>query len=160
MKNFTELQLSNDKIKALNAMNFETMTQIQEEAIPVILEGKDVIGQSQTGTGKTASFGIPAIEKIDTSKKAVQALILCPTRELANQIAEVIKKLSRFKKGLFSTAIYGGDSIERQMKELKRGCQIVIATPGRAMDHIRRNTLKLKNLKMVILDEADEMLNM
>lgn len=160
MKNFTELELSPEMIKALNAIHFETMTQIQEEAIPVIMEGNDVIGQSQTGTGKTASFGIPAVEKVDTSKKDVQVLILCPTRELANQIAEVIKKLSRFKKGLHSTAIYGGDSIERQMKELKRGCQIVIATPGRAMDHIRRNTLKLNNLKMVILDEGDEMLNM
>lgn len=160
MKNFIELNLSSEMNKALSAMNFETMTQIQEEAIPVAMEGKDIIGQSQTGTGKTASFGIPAVEKVDTSKKDVQVLILCPTRELATQIAEVIKKLSRFKKGLHSVAVYGGDSIERQIKELKRGAQIVIATPGRAMDHIRRNTLKLKNLKMVILDEADEMLNM
>ncbi len=160
MKNFIELNLSSEMNKALSAMNFETMTQIQEEAIPVAMEGRDIIGQSQTGTGKTASFGIPAVEKVDTSKKDVQVLILCPTRELATQIAEVIKKLSRFKKGLHSIAVYGGDSIERQIKELKRGAQIVIATPGRAMDHIRRNTLKLKNLQMVILDEADEMLNM
>ena len=160
MKNFIELNLSSEMNKALSAMNFETMTQIQEEVIPVAMEGRDIIGQSQTGTGKTASFGIPAVEKVDTSKKDVQVLILCPTRELATQIAEVIKKLSRFKKGLHSVAVYGGDSIERQIKELKRGAQIVIATPGRAMDHIRRNTLKLKNLQMVILDEADEMLNM
>ena len=150
MKKFIELNLSSEMNKALSAMNFETMTQIQEEAIPVAMEGRDIIGQSQTGTGKTASFGIPAVEKVDTSKKDVQVLILCPTRELATQIAEVIKKLSRFKKGLHSVAVYGGDSIERQIKELKRGAQIVIATPGRAMDHIRRNTLKLKNLQILI----------
>lgn len=160
MKKFSELTLSNELEKGIKAMGYETMTQIQEEAIPVILEGQDVIGQSQTGTGKTASFGIPAIEKTDASKKETQILILCPTRELATQTYEVIRNLSKFKKGLNSVAIYGGDSMERQIKELKRGAQIVIGTPGRIMDHLRRNTLKLKNIKMVILDEADEMLNM
>lgn len=160
MKNFDELNLSEETKKSLNAMGFETMTQIQEEAIPVILDGYDVTGQSQTGTGKTATFGIPAIEKVDMSQKNVQILILCPTRELANQIQEVIKKLSRFKKGLRSVSVYGGDSIERQIKELKRGAQIVVGTPGRVMDHMRKGTLKLDKLKMVILDEADEMLNM
>ena len=120
MKKFNELELSSELTKSLNAMNFENMTQIQEEAIPFILDGFDVIGQSQTGTGKTAAFGIPAIEKVDVSSKNVQVLILCPTRELANQIQDVIRQISRFKKGLRSVAIYGGDSIERQIKDLKR----------------------------------------
>jgi len=160
MKKFNELELSTELTKGLNAMNFENMTQIQEEAIPEILNGNDVIGQSQTGTGKTAAFGIPAVEKVDVSKKNVQVLILCPTRELANQIQDVIKQISRFKRGLRSIAIYGGDSIERQIRDLKRGIQIVVGTPGRVMDHMRKGTLKLDSLKMVVLDEADEMLNM
>ena len=160
MKKFNDLSLSTEMIKALDAMNFEEMTKIQEEAIPVALDGEDLTGQSQTGTGKTAAFSIPAIEKVNVSDKAVQVLVLCPTRELANQILEVVKKLSRFKKGLHSVAIYGGDSIERQIKELKRGVQIVVGTPGRVMDHMRKGTLKLNKLKVVIMDEADEMLNM
>ena len=160
MKKFNELALSSELTKALDIMNFENMTQIQEEAIPAILAGNDVIGQSQTGTGKTAAFGIPAVEKVDPSKKHIQVLILCPTRELANQIQEVIKQISKFKKGLRSTAIYGGDSIERQIRDLKRGTQIIVGTPGRVMDHMRKGTIKFGELKMVILDEADEMLNM
>jgi len=160
MKKFNELELSVELSKGLTAMNFENMTKIQEQAIPVILEGNDVIGQSQTGTGKTAAFGIPAVEKVDVSNKNVQILILCPTRELANQIQDVIRQISRFKRGLRSLAVYGGDSIERQIKDLKRGVQIVVGTPGRVMDHMRKGTLKLNELKMVVLDEADEMLNM
>lgn len=160
MKKFSELELSTEIKKALSAMKFEEMTQIQEEAIPVILEGNDVIGQSQTGTGKTAAFGIPAIENIDEDIKDIQVLILCPTRELANQIQGVIKQISRFKKGIRSVAIYGGDSIERQIRELKKGVQVVVGTPGRVMDHMRKGTLKFGGLKIVVLDEADEMLNM
>ncbi|MBP3284925.1 MAG: DEAD/DEAH box helicase [Clostridia bacterium] len=160
MKNFEELNLSNELLKALHAMNFTEMTKIQEEAIPVILEDNDVIGQSQTGTGKTAAFGIPAVESADGSKRETQVLILAPTRELATQIAEVINQLARFKRGVRAVAIYGGDSMERQIKDLKKGSQIVIGTPGRIMDHLRRSTLKLGSLKTVILDEADEMLNM
>jgi len=160
MKKFNELELSAELTKGLTAMNFENMTKIQEEAIPKILEGNDVIGQSQTGTGKTAAFGIPAVEKIDVSKKNVQVLILCPTRELANQIQDVIRQISRFKRGLRSLAVYGGDSIERQIRDLKRGVQIIVGTPGRVMDHMRKGTLKLDALKMIVLDEADEMLNM
>lgn len=160
MKKFEELTLSSEITKALNAMKFENMTQIQEESIPLILEGQDVIGQSQTGTGKTAAFGIPAVESVDVSKKNVQVLILCPTRELATQIQDVIRQISRFKKGFRSVAIYGGDSIERQIKDLKKGVQIVVGTPGRVMDHMRKGTLKLDALKMIVLDEADEMLNM
>jgi len=142
MKKFNELELSAELTKGLTAMNFENMTKIQEEAIPKILEGNDVIGQSQTGTGKTAAFGIPAVEKIDVSKKNVQVLILCPTRELANQIQDVIRQISRFKRGLRSLAVYGGDSIERQIRDLKRGVQIIVGTPGRVMDHMRKGTLK------------------
>lgn len=160
MKKFEELMLSDEIKKSLIAMNFEDMTQIQEEAIPEILNGTDVIGQSQTGTGKTATFGIPAVERVDVFKKGVQILILCPTRELATQIQGVIRQISRFKKGLRSIAIYGGDSIERQMRDLKKGVHIVVGTPGRVMDHMRKGTLKFTDLKMVVLDEADEMLNM
>lgn len=160
MKTFEELHLSNELLKALNAMNFTEMTKIQEEAIPAILANADVIGQSQTGTGKTAAFGIPAVEKTDGSLRETQVLILAPTRELATQIAEVINQLARFKRGVRAVAIYGGDSIERQIKDLKKGSQIVIGTPGRIMDHLRRSTLRLGSLKTVVLDEADEMLNM
>lgn len=160
MKKFEELSLSDEIKKSLTAMNFEDMTQIQEKTIPEILNGTDVIGQSQTGTGKTAAFGIPAVEKVDVLKKDVQILILCPTRELATQIQGVIRQISRFKKGLRSIAIYGGDSIERQIRDLKKGVHIVVGTPGRVMDHMRKGTLKLDNIKMIVLDEADEMLNM
>lgn len=160
MNSFKELNLCSELNEAIEKMGYESMTSIQERAIPLILEGNDVIGQSQTGTGKTATFTIPAIEKIDMSSKKVQVLILCPTRELANQNAGVAKKLARFKKGLNVVAVYGGDSIERQIKDIKKGCQLIIGTPGRIMDHLRRGTLVFDHLKMVILDEADEMLNM
>ena len=141
-------------------MGFISPSPIQAEAIPPILAGRDVIGQAQTGTGKTAAFGIPALELIDTHDRSVQVLILCPTRELALQVAEEIKKLAKYKRGVRIEAIYGGDSIERQIRSLKSGVHIVIGTPGRVMDHMERNTLKLDNVKMMILDEADEMLDM
>ena len=127
---------------------------------PPIFEGKDIIGQAQTGTGKTCAFGIPAIEMLDSSVSGVQVLVLCPTRELAIQVSEELKNVCKYKKGIKILPIYGGQSIDRQIMALKGKPQIIIGTPGRVMDHMRRHTLKLGSLKMIILDEADEMLNM
>jgi len=157
---FKELNLSNEVQKALSAMGFEEATPIQSKAIPPIFEGKDIIGQAQTGTGKTCAFGIPAVEMADPGVAGVQVLVLCPTRELAIQVSEELKGVSKFKKGIKILPIYGGQSIDRQILALKNKPQIIIGTPGRVMDHMRRRTLKLSNLKMIILDEADEMLNM
>jgi ATP-dependent RNA helicase DeaD len=157
---FDELSLSQEVQQAVTDMGFETASPIQSEAIPFILEGRDVIGQAQTGTGKTAAFGIPMIEKIIPFEKSVQGLILCPTRELAVQVTEEIKKLSKYKKGVWVTTVYGGDSIDRQIKSLKAGANIVVGTPGRVIDLIERRALKLENVKMAVLDEADEMLDM
>lgn len=156
---FAELGLSEAVLASVTDMGFTYATPIQSEAIPVLLTGKDIIGQAQTGTGKTAAFGIPLLERM-TSDKYVQGLILCPTRELCLQVADEMKKLSAHSKGVQVVAIYGGDSYERQIKALKSGANIVVGTPGRVIDHIGRKTLKLENLQMVILDEADEMLNM
>ncbi|AKD54299.1 DEAD/DEAH box helicase [Spirosoma radiotolerans] len=157
---FSDLAISAELLSAVTDMGFTSPSPIQAEAIPPILEGRDVIGQAQTGTGKTAAFGIPALDLIDIQDRSVQTLILCPTRELALQVAEEIKKLAKYKRGVRIEAIYGGDSIERQIRSLKSGVHIVIGTPGRVMDHMERNTLKLNNVKMMILDEADEMLDM
>jgi ATP-dependent RNA helicase DeaD len=157
---FINLNLSDAILKAVQEMGFEEATVIQTAAIPLILSGKDVIGHSQTGTGKTAAFAIPAIEMIDTSNHKVQVLILCPTRELALQACEEVRKFSKYKHGVKTVPIYGGQPIDRQIMALKSSVQIVIGTPGRIMDHMRRKTLKFDHLKMVILDEADEMLNM
>ncbi len=157
---FEELSLSKETEKAVAEMGFEEATPIQSAAIPFILAGRDVIGQAQTGTGKTASFGIPIAEFIDASSKKVQALVLCPTRELAIQVAEEISQLIKYKKGVHIVPIYGGQSIDRQIRTLKAGVQIIIATPGRMIDHINRKTVNLDNVKMIVLDEADEMLNM
>src|SRR6188472_4157002 len=159
-KLFAELGLAPEVLKAIERMGFEEASPIQSAAIPVLMEGKDVVGQSQTGSGKTAAFGIPAIEKTDPNLRAVQVLILCPTRELAIQVSEEIHKLSLFKRGINDLPIYGGQSYERQFYGLKQGAQIVIGTPGRIMDHKRRGTLRLETVKMAILDEADMMLNM
>ncbi|AGB41075.1 DNA/RNA helicase, superfamily II [Halobacteroides halobius DSM 5150] len=159
-KKFTELNLSPEINKAVEDMGFEEATPIQSQAIPHLLTGKDVIGQAQTGTGKTAAFGIPVLEKVDPNSKDVQALILCPTRELAIQVSEELGRLGKYKNKITTLPIYGGQSIGRQIKALKKGVQVVIGTPGRLMDHMRRGTLKFDNLKMAILDEADEMLNM
>lgn len=158
---FSQLSLTPKIEKAIDEMGFEFATPIQSEAIPVIMAGADVIARSQTGTGKTIAFGIPAIEKIDTheEKQTIQVLILCPTRELAQQAAEEIRKLSRFKPGIRAVEVYGGASIEKQCIRL-RSANMVVGTPGRIMDHMRRKTIKLHNLKMIVLDEADEMLNM
>lgn len=158
---FSSLNLSTELQRAISGMGFENATEIQAKAIPLILGGNDIIGRSQTGTGKTAAFAVPAVEMTDgANKKDVQVLVVCPTRELAIQSFEVFKLLYKYKTGVKAAVIYGGQQIERQIKELKRGANIVIGTPGRIMDHMRRKTLRLQNLKMVILDEADEMLNM
>ena len=158
---FYELNLSQELLRAVDELGFTEMTEIQQQSIPLLLEGRDVVGRSNTGTGKTAAFGIPAVESItDADRRTVAVLILCPTRELAMQAAEEIRKFAKFKQGVKTCAVYGGASMEKQIHELKRGANIVIGTPGRVMDHIRRRTLKLDNLRCVILDEADEMLNM
>ncbi|WP_130864035.1 DEAD/DEAH box helicase [Bacilliculturomica massiliensis] len=157
---FKDLDLSKEVQKALDEMGFEEATPIQSMAIPHVIEGEDIIGQAQTGTGKTCAFGIPAIEQIDKSIPGIQVLALCPTRELAIQVAEELKNVSKYKRGVQILPIYGGQPIERQIMALKKKPQIIIGTPGRVMDHMRRHTLKLENLKMLILDEADEMLNM
>jgi ATP-dependent RNA helicase DeaD len=159
---FEALGISEDILRALNDMEFEEATPIQRGSIPLMFEGKDVIGYSQTGTGKTAAFGIPAIEAIDrqTRSKNPQVLVLCPTRELAMQACEEMNRFAKYRRGIRIVAIYGGQAIERQFRLLEYGAHIVIGTPGRVMDHMRRNTLKLHELKMVVLDEADEMLNM
>ncbi|MEN4007372.1 MAG: DEAD/DEAH box helicase [Methanobacteriaceae archaeon] len=156
---FFELDLSPEIKKAIADMGFEEATPIQSLAIPHILDGKDVTGQAQTGTGKTAAFGIPLLEMVDPENNKLQAAILCPTRELAIQVAEELRKLSKYQK-ISILPIYGGQPIERQIKAIKKGVQIIIGTPGRVMDHIRRKTLKMDNVNTVILDEADEMLDM
>jgi len=157
---FEELNCSKEILKAINDMGFEETTPIQTLTIPLIMEGKDVVGQAQTGTGKTAAFGIPSLEMISIKKKETQGLVLCPTRELAVQVSEEIASLGKYKKGLRILPVFGGQSIDRQINGLKKGAHLVIGTPGRVMDHLRRNTLKLDNLKILVLDEADEMLNM
>ena len=158
---FNELNLSEELLRAVDELGFSEMTEIQAQSIPLLLQGRDVVGRSNTGTGKTAAFGIPAVESInEDDRRSVAVLILCPTRELAMQACEEIRKFAKFKRCVKACAVYGGASMERQIMELKRGANIVIGTPGRVMDHIRRRTLKLENLRTVILDEADEMLNM
>lgn len=157
---FNEIDLSEEIQKAVSEMGFEEMSPIQEKAIPVVLSGKDIIGQAQTGTGKTAAFGIPILEMVDNKDKSVQALVLCPTRELCIQVAEEIKKLGKFKRGIDVLPVYGGQPIDRQIRALKKGVQVIVGTPGRLIDHIRRKTVKLDNVKFMVLDEADEMFDM
>ncbi len=157
---FDSLPLSEGIQEAVKEMGFEFASPIQSEAIPYVLEGRDVIGQAQTGTGKTAAFGIPMIEHIVPFEKFVQAIILCPTRELAVQVSEEMKKLAKYTKGVWVTTVYGGDSIDRQIKSLKAGANIVVGTPGRVIDLIERRALKLQQASMIVLDEADEMLDM
>ncbi|HLS65842.1 MAG TPA: DEAD/DEAH box helicase [Pseudogracilibacillus sp.] len=156
---FNDLPISDDVLKALQAMGFEEPTPIQAETIPPASEGKDVIGQAQTGTGKTAAFGIPMIESFDKKTRNVQGLVVAPTRELAIQVAEEINRLGKFK-GIRALAVYGGQQMDRQIRALKDRPQIVVATPGRLLDHLRRRTIRLNELKIAVLDEADEMLNM
>ena len=141
-KPFSELGLSAELLKAIDRLGFEQTAPIQAEAIPVLMQGKDVVGQSQTGSGKTAAFAIPAIEKSDPLKRVVQVLILCPTRELAVQVSEEVHKLAHFKRGIAALPIYGGQSYERQFRGLSAGAQIIIGTPGRIMDHLERKSLR------------------
>ncbi|RGB55098.1 MULTISPECIES: DEAD/DEAH box helicase [Bacillota] len=157
---FNELNISSEVMKAVEEMGYENATDIQAQSIPMIIEGKDVLGRSNTGTGKTAAFGIPAIEMVEAGSKYPNAMIICPTRELVTQVATELRKFSKYKEGVKIVPIYGGQPIDSQIKLLKRGCGIVVGTPGRIMDHLRRKTLRLNDTRMVILDEADEMLNM
>lgn len=157
---FKELDLSSTIQSAINDMAFEEASPIQAEAIPLILEGKDLIGQAQTGTGKTAAFAIPVIEKLDVENKQLQAIVLCPTRELVIQVSEEFRKLMKYKDNLAVVPVYGGQEIGRQLRSLKKGAQVIIGTPGRTMDHIRRGSIQMDSVKMVVLDEADEMLDM
>lgn len=156
---FEDMQLSKKVLNAVRDMGFEEPSPIQAQTIPLALEGHDVIGQAQTGTGKTAAFGIPTIEQIDEKNKYIQALVLTPTRELAIQIAEEFNKIGKYKR-VKTLPVYGGQMIERQIRALRFGVKVVVGTPGRLIDHIRRNTIKLDHVKMLILDEADEMLDM
>ncbi|WP_100330088.1 DEAD/DEAH box helicase [Bacillus xiapuensis] len=159
MTKFKDLNLSEATLKAIDKMGFEEATPIQAATIPVGLEGKDIIGQAQTGTGKTTAFGVPMIEKIDTSSHFIQGLIIAPTRELAIQVSEELYKIGGGKRvGIL--AVYGGQDIQRQIRALKKRPHIIVGTPGRILDHINRRTLKLENLQTLVLDEADEMLNM
>jgi ATP-dependent RNA helicase DeaD len=159
-RKFAELGLSPELLKAVDKMGFEEASPIQTAVIPLLLAGRDVVGQSSTGSGKTAAFAIPAIERCDPKLHRPQTLILCPTRELAVQVAEETAKLALFKKGVHVVPIYGGQSYDRQFRALETGTQIVIGTPGRIMDHMARGTLRFDALKMVVLDEADRMLDM
>lgn len=157
---FEEMGLSEEIQKAVRYMGFEEASPIQAKAIPAMISGIDLIGQAQTGTGKTAAFGIPILEKVDPKLKKLQAIVLCPTRELAIQVADEIRNLSRYMHGIKVLPIYGGQDIVKQIRSLKSGTQIIIGTPGRVMDHMRRKTMKLDFVHTVVLDEADEMLNM
>jgi ATP-dependent RNA helicase DeaD len=159
LKPFGNIVLSRKVLQGISDMGFEEPSPIQVQTIPLVLEGKDVIGQAQTGTGKTAAFGIPIIERVLEEKRWVQALVLTPTRELANQVAEELAKISKYRR-IKTLAVYGGQSIERQIRALHFGVQVVIGTPGRLIDHIKRKTLNLDRVSMVVLDEADEMLDM
>src|SRR5919201_4530250 len=162
---FAELGLSADVLKAVEELGYEAPTPIQEATIGLLLQGRDVIGQAQTGTGKTAAFAIPIIERLDpdlvdeNGRTRVQALVLAPTRELAVQVAEATHRLGRHK-SVSVLPIYGGQPIDRQLRALRTGVQVVVGTPGRVMDHMRRGTLDLSGVRFLILDEADEMLDM
>ncbi|HVN65751.1 MAG TPA: DEAD/DEAH box helicase [Methanomicrobiales archaeon] len=157
---FQNLALSHEVLRAIGDLGFEEPTPIQSLAIPVIRSGRDVIGQAHTGTGKTAAYGIPLLERIDPRNRAVQALVLCPTRELAIQVSEELTKLAKYRRGIIILPVYGGQSMERQLSVLGRGVQVVIATPGRLLDHLRRRTISLDMVKYVVLDEGDVMLDM
>ncbi len=157
---FTSLGIDEDIIAAIRDLGYSAPTEIQSQAIQKLIKGFDLIGQSQTGTGKTAAFGIPLIELIDPDDNRMQATVLCPSRELCLQVTEELRKLLKYKSGIRVIPIYGGQPISRQIQEMKKGVSIVVATPGRFLDHLRRHTLRLDQVQMVVLDEADEMLNM
>lgn len=158
--NFEELNIDERILRAISDMGFEEASPIQVQAIPALMDGKDVIGQAQTGTGKTAAYSIPMLQRINPDLKKLQAVVLCPTRELAVQVAEEIRKIAKYMSDIKVLPVYGGQEIVKQIKSLKSGVQIVVGTPGRVMDHMRRKTVKFDNVAMVVLDEADEMLDM
>ena len=157
---YDESGLDERIIRAVTDMGFKYMSPIQAAAIPVMMEGVDIIGQAQTGTGKTAAFGIPLLQKVDPGNKHLQAVVLCPTRELAMQAADDIRDFAKYMSGVRVLPVYGGQDISRQIKALSAGVQIVVGTPGRVMDHMRRHTMKMKDVRVLVLDEADEMLDM
>ena len=157
---FEDLDLNPQILRAIKEMGFEEATPIQAQSIPAVMSGRDVIGQAQTGTGKTASFGIPLLHKVDPKLKKTQALILCPTRELAIQVSNELHNLAKYTHGIKILPIYGGQEIGKQIRSLKGGVQIIVGTPGRVMDHLRRKTIRCDHIHTIILDEADEMLNM
>ena len=157
---FEDLNLDAKILRAVTDMGFEEASPIQSQSIPLEIQGVDIIGQAQTGTGKTAAFGIPLLQKVDPKNKKLQAIILCPTRELAIQVSDEVRRLGKYMHGVKVLPIYGGQDIGRQIRSLKDGVQVIIGTPGRVMDHMRRKTLKLDHVHTVVLDEADEMLNM
>ena len=156
---FQDLGISPATMKSLKRMGFEEATPIQAETIPLSLQNKDLIGQAQTGTGKTAAFGVPLVDKIDVANEVIQGIIIAPTRELAIQVSEELYKIG-FGKRTRVLSIFGGQDINRQIRALKKNPHIIVGTPGRILDHINRKTLRLDSVKTVILDEADEMLNM
>ncbi len=160
IKTFEEMGLSVKTLKAIEEMGYIEPSPIQSMAIPVIMKGKDVIGQAQTGTGKTAAFGIPILEMMDYKSNEIQAVVMTPTRELAIQVAEEINKIAKHHKGINIVPIYGGQAIDRQIRALRQGVQVVIGTPGRMLDHLNRGTMRLDSVKFTVLDEADEMLDM
>jgi len=157
---FEDLNIADSLLQSVKELGYETPSPIQAETIPLLLEGKDVIGQAQTGTGKTGAFALPLLSNIDLTQKLPQVLVLAPTRELAIQVAEAFQTYARHMKGFHVLPIYGGQSYDIQLRQLKRGVHVVVGTPGRVMDHMRRKTLNLTNLKALVLDEADEMLRM
>lgn len=159
MHKFNELRLEQKIVQGIKEMGFKELTPIQRKAIPYALEGKDLVGQAQTGTGKTAAYGIPLIQRIEVKENKIKGLVLTPTRELALQVAEELNKVGKYK-GIKSVPIYGGQNIMVQIKKLKKKAHIITATPGRLLDHISRGTIKLDSINMVVIDEADEMLNM
>ncbi len=159
MVTFYEFGLNHQIVRAVTSIGFNEATPIQAATIPTALQGKDIIGQAQTGTGKTGAFGLPLIERINVEEDHVQALILAPTRELANQVAESLSQFGRYK-GVRTVVVYGGQDMRKQIRDLKRKPHVVVATPGRLMDHMRRKTIRLQEVDIVVLDEADEMLNM
>ena len=159
IQNFEDLPLTPEVMKGIEELGFTNLFPIQAQAIIPLLEGKDVIGQAQTGTGKTAAFGIPMVERIDPKNKKIQGLVLVPTRELAIQVAECIGQFSKYIR-LQVTPVYGGESINKQINALRRGAHIVVGTPGRVIDHLKRGTLNMLSTRVVVLDEADRMLDM
>ena len=160
IKPFNKLGLTSELLESLTELGYEKPTPIQSESIPALMEGKDLLAQAQTGTGKTAAFALPILAHLDVTIKKPQAIVIAPTRELAIQVAEAFQSYAKHMKGFHVTPIYGGQDYQIQLRALKRGAHVIVGTPGRVMDHLRRKTLVLDNLKTVVLDEGDEMLKM